>query len=191
MVVVEYAERGVAMAAISSSILVALARIGPRRVVVYGASMGGMCAREFLLRYASAGAPWGRPVLVLGQRAEFGPADAAPAVGLLVRVLVPAADPLATAAVALVSAVRAGPPVEPAADRAVIAGARRAAALGSGQPALASQAAFIAAFPPLRAGEFEPVLARAGYPARTWTRPGIRWSTPKPRYRTGNGPFRP
>jgi hypothetical protein len=47
MIVVRYAERGVDVAAISSAVEAELARLAPREVVVYGASMGAMVAREF------------------------------------------------------------------------------------------------------------------------------------------------
>ena len=48
MIVIGYAECGVDVAAISAAVEAELVRLAPREVVVYGASMGGMVAREFL-----------------------------------------------------------------------------------------------------------------------------------------------
>ncbi|SDT35189.1 hypothetical protein [Actinoplanes derwentensis] len=161
LIVVRYAERGIDMDDIYQRIMAELRRLGPGEVKLYGASMGGMCARNFLERYRWDGAPFGAVSLVL---------DSAPSAASRIRrpgwafgvASWYGGGPLSTATWAAVSAVSPKPPPETDADPALVAEARHAGAW-IGTPALASQAHFIARFPPLRGNELVGVVTRATY----------------------------
>ena len=65
MLVVEYAQRGVDMDDIYHRVMAQLEDLRPDHLVLYGASMGGMCAKEFLDRYSRDRKPFGEAVLIL------------------------------------------------------------------------------------------------------------------------------
>jgi hypothetical protein len=161
MIVVEYAERGVDVPAIYNSVMAELAVLAPHEVTVYGGSMGGMLARDFLDLYHVNGAPWGKVTLVL---------DSAPSSSARTRGSAPIfwisswyrGGPLSTAIAAVVGQGSPEPQLEPDANPEAATAARHASAW-IGMPALTSQAAFIAMFSPLREGELEEVVARAVY----------------------------
>jgi hypothetical protein len=162
MVVVDYAERGVDMDDLYSKIVKELHRISPRALRVYGASMGGMCAREFLTRYQADGLPFGKAVLIL---------DTAPASADMVK------RPgwmfwlaswyrggfLSSVVWSGLSRLGgSGPEPEPDADRDLIRQARRYTA-DIGMPAITSQAEFIKNSSPVRPGELTPSTSRVVY----------------------------
>jgi hypothetical protein len=167
MIVVGYAERGVDVVAISAAVEAELVRLAPREVVVYGASMGGMVAREFLRRHE------GPVVLVLDASPSAADRTTRPAAVFSFARAYPGGA-LSTVAVALAvqfqRRLRSGtgkqgarrPSPEPAADPGLI---RRARSAGGwvGTPALTSQATFIRDFEPLHDGELVPKVRRAAY----------------------------
>jgi hypothetical protein len=65
LVVIGYPGREVQPNAIFTAVMTTLHQLDPPRVRLFGASMGGMVATDFLTRYARAGAPYGPVVLVL------------------------------------------------------------------------------------------------------------------------------
>src|SRR5262249_37130416 len=65
MIVIRYAQRGIDIGEIYDAVAAEGRRLAPAALRVYGGSMGGMCARDFLDRYARDGTPLGRAVLVL------------------------------------------------------------------------------------------------------------------------------
>lgn len=74
MIVVQYAERGIDLRDISRQLAEELERLRPARLRIYGASMGGMCAAEFLSRFD---VPRRQPVktTLLLDTAPSGPVD--------------------------------------------------------------------------------------------------------------------
>ena len=155
MIVVGYAERGVDVAAISAAVEAELVRLAPREVVVYGASMGGMVAREFLRRHE------GPVVLVLDASPSASDRTTRPAAVFSFARAYPGGA-LSTVAVALAVRFARRPSPEPEADPGLI---RRARSAGGwvGTPALTSQATFIRDFEPLHDGELAPKVRRAAY----------------------------
>lgn len=145
MVVARYAERGVSGAGLYRSIMGELTRLEPDTLRVYGASMGGMCAAEFLTRYAADGAPYGEAVLVL-DTAPSNADDVARPDWLLGLSTWYRGGPISSAAWALTSGLTSGDPApEPDANPELIAAAKSRAAW-VGTPALTSQGAFIRDF---------------------------------------------
>jgi pimeloyl-ACP methyl ester carboxylesterase len=161
MIVVRYAERGIDMDDVYQQIMAELRRLGTARITLYGASMGGMCARYFLERYRRDGAPFAELSLVL---------DSAPSAASRIRRpgwAFGAASwyrggPLSTATWAAISDISPKATPEPDADPGLVARAQHAGAW-IGTPALTTQAHFIGTFPPLRDGELVGVLTRAAY----------------------------
>jgi hypothetical protein len=161
MIVVRYAERGIDMDDIYRQIMAELRRLDPDRIKLYGASMGGMCARYFLERYRRDGAPFAEVSLVL---------DSAPSAASRIRrpgwAFAVASwyrgGPLSTATWAAVSDVSEKPTPETDADPGLVAEAHHGGAW-IGTPALTTQAHFIATFPPLRDNELVGVVTRTAY----------------------------
>jgi hypothetical protein len=161
MVVADYAERGVDMDGLYREVTAALEVIRPARVRVYGASMGGLCAKQFLDRYARDGSPYGPAVLVL----DTAPDSAA-------RIKRPGwvfglsswyrGGPLTSAGWALLNQLGAQPTPEDGADLRVVDEARRYSTW-VGMPALTSQADFLGAAPALRDGELTGRAERVVY----------------------------
>jgi hypothetical protein len=161
LVVVQYAERGVIPQQISANVIAALRRVKPRKVLVYGASMGGMIGKLFLDDYRAAGVPYGKVIFVL---------DTAPAAKRDVRR--PSAlfnvgcwyrgGFLSSAAWALVAALQPEPPIESQASPTLVQAAHRAGGW-VGMPALSSQACFISRFPALKQGELSGVVSHFTY----------------------------
>lgn len=161
LIVVNYAERGVNTQQIWVNVMAALRRLKPRKVLVYGASMGGMVGKLFLDDYRRAGAPYGKVEFVL---------DTAPAEKADVR------RPnllfnlscwyrggyLSSAVWATVASLLPEPPIEPAASPQLVRAAHHAGAW-IGMPALTTQACFIGHFRQLRAGELVDVVSRLRY----------------------------
>jgi hypothetical protein len=161
MVVVEYAERGVDVTRIYRRVMAELDRLRPQSLRVYGGSMGGMCARDFLAHYERDGKPFGAVVLVL-DTSPSGSADVK-----LPHVLFDLASrypggPLSSAVWAAVSKLRSHPPHEVHADPETIKQARHAGAWAA-VPALTSQAAYIDRFAPLGPDELTSVADRTVY----------------------------
>jgi alpha-beta hydrolase superfamily lysophospholipase len=69
-VAVDYAERGVSTEQIYSKVMAVVAPLTPPRLAVYGPSMGGMVAVDFLKKYEDTGAPYGQAI-DLGQGSFF------------------------------------------------------------------------------------------------------------------------
>ena len=151
MVVAQYAERGVDMDGLYSQIMAALDVIRPKSIRLYGASMGGMCAKQFLDRYAQGGSAFGRAVLVL----DTAPDSAA-------RIKRPGwvfglaswyrGGPLASLGWAALNQFGDQPTPEQGADQRIVSASRRQSTW-VGMPALTSQADYLAAFPTLLDGE--------------------------------------
>jgi pimeloyl-ACP methyl ester carboxylesterase len=155
MVVVHYAERGVDAAAISSAVEAELVRLSPKEVVVYGASMGGMLAREFLHHHD------GRVVLVLDSSPSAADRTTRPGVVFWFARRY-RGGALSTTAVAVAARFARQAPPEPDADPSLVARSR-SAGRWVGTPALTSQASFVAGFAPLREGELSSNVVRAAY----------------------------
>jgi hypothetical protein len=161
MIVVQYAQRDVDLAQIYQLVTAEVHRLHPKRLRIYGASMGGMCARDFLTRYEHQGAPFGKVVLVL---------DTSPSISgdiKLPRILFDLASwyrggPLTSMIWAVISQGQDMPLTEPNADPDIVKQARHAGAW-VGMPAITSQAAYIGRFSPLISGELVPVAARVVY----------------------------
>ena len=161
MVVADYAERAVDVDGLYRQVMAALEVIRPGSVRVYGASMGGLCARQFLDRYAGDGSPYGQAVLVL----DTAPDSAA-------RVKRPdwvfglaswyRGGPLTSLGWALLNQFGDQPDPEPGADPRIVKAGRRHSTW-VGMPALTSQAEFIASSPALRDGELTGRAARVVY----------------------------
>jgi hypothetical protein len=151
MVVADYAQRGVDVDALYRQIMTALDGMKPQSIRVYGASMGGMCAKQFLDRYVQGGSPFGRAVLVL----DTAPDSAA-------RIKRPGwvfglaswyrGGPLTSLGWAALNQFGDQPTPEPGADAGLAAAGRRHSTW-VGMPALTSQAGYLGAFPALRDGE--------------------------------------
>lgn len=144
MVVVHYAERGLDIDDIYHHVMMQAARLNPGSVTIYGVSMGGMCAAQFLDLYHRAEASYGAATLIL-DTAPSGAADIKRPGWLLAVSSWYRGGPLTTAVWALGSALGSEPEPEPGADRTVIAAARRRGAW-AGMPAITSQAAYITRF---------------------------------------------
>lgn len=161
MVVVQYAERGVDVEQIYQSVMAEVARVGAPKLRVYGGSMGGMCAKHFLDRYHRDGAPYGKVVLLIDTSPTHAGDVKRPrwlmALGRWYR-----GGPLSSALWSLVSWLEPRPVAEPGADRRIISAFRWATAR-VGLPAVASQAAYIAAFSGLRSNELVPVAERVSF----------------------------
>jgi hypothetical protein len=161
LIVVQYAQRGIDSDQIYQAIMGELRRIQPSELEIYGASMGGLCARDFLHRYQVDGAAFGRAILVL---------DTAPSGSARTKRPPPLywiaswyrGGPLSSAVWAWFSALASGPPAEPGADPSAIAAARHDAAW-IGVPALTSQATYLASAEPLGQAELAAVVKRATY----------------------------
>ena len=161
MITVGYAERGIHIARIYQDVFAEIARLGPATIRIYGASMGGMCAKDFLDLYERRGPPYGKVVLVL---------DSAPSERADVRrprLLFGLATwyrggPMSSTVSAVASRGIDRPPGEPGADPRTIRDARRAGAW-VGTPAIATQAAYIGGFRPPGPGELTAVAARVAY----------------------------
>jgi len=143
LLVVEYAQRGIDMEEIYQAVMTELQKLSPRRLRIYGASMGGMCAADFLARYTAAGAPLGEPVLVLdtapSTRADVKRPDILFGVARVYR-----GGPLTSALWAGATSLGKTPPeTEPGADDRLVNRGHSAGAW-AGMPALTSQANFIA-----------------------------------------------
>jgi len=171
MVVVEYAQRGVDVDAIYAAVLAELVRLAgsgggtatgtPPALRVFGGSMGGMCAKHFLDRYHRDGAPYGKVVLVV-DTSPSRVADVRRPRWLMALGRWYLGGPAGSAVWALASRLEPRPVAEPDADPVLIAAFRRATAR-VGLPAIASQAAYIAGFPGLSAGELVRVAERVVY----------------------------
>lgn len=161
MITIGYAERGLDIGRIYRDVTAEIARLRPTSIRVYGVSMGGMCAKEFLDRYERGGAPYGKVVLIL---------DTAPSERGDVRrprLLFGLAGwyrggPLSSAVWAVASRGAGHPPGEAGADPQTIRDARHADAW-VGTPAITTQAAYISGFRPPRPNELVAVAARVAY----------------------------
>jgi hypothetical protein len=161
LIVVRYAERGVDARRISANVMAALRSVKPRKVLVYGASMGGMVGKLFLDNYRAAGAPYGQVVFVL---------DTAPAAKSDVRR--PSAlfevscwyrgGFLSSVGWALIASLQREPPIESEASPTLVQTAHRAGAW-AGTPALSSQACFISRFPSLKPGDLTGIVSHFTY----------------------------
>jgi hypothetical protein len=161
LIVVQYAERGVDAQQISANVMAALRSVKPQRVLVYGASMGGMVGKLFLDSYRAAGAPYGKVIFVL---------DTAPAAKSDVRR--PSAlfnvscwsrgGLLSSVGWALIAGLQPEPPIESEASPTLVQTAHRAGAW-AGTPALSSQACFISRFPSLKQGELTSIVGHFTY----------------------------
>src|SRR5262249_4474143 len=138
-----------------------VARIGAPKLRVYGGSMGGMCAKHFLDRYHRDGARYGKVVLLIDTSPTHAGDVKRPrwlmTLGRWYR-----GGPLSSALWSLVAGLEPGRVAEPGADRRIISAFRRATAR-VGLPAIASQAAYIAAFSGLRGNELVPVAERVSF----------------------------
>jgi hypothetical protein len=161
MVVVEYAERGVDIDQIYQAVMAEVAAIGAPSLRVYGGSMGGMCAKHFLDRYHRDGARYGK-VVFLVDTAPSQPADVKRPHWLMALGRWYQGGPVGSAIWSAVSHLEPRPVAEPYADPTVIRAFRRATAQ-VGLPAIASQAAYIASFVALVAGELVPVAERVSF----------------------------
>ena len=152
MIVAQYPDRGVNIAGLYREISRELQQLKPNGLRIYGASLGGMCAKEFLDLYVRDGSAFGQPILLL---------DTAPSSSAMVKVpswMFSVASwyrggPLSSAVFAMLSG-GPRPQPEPDADRALIASAQHRGAW-AGMPAVTSEAQFIANFRELRRGELE------------------------------------
>jgi hypothetical protein len=144
LVVVEYAQRGVDMDSIYQDVAAGLGSLAPQRLRIYGASMGGMCAVDFLRRYTRAGAVWGEPVLVLdtapSSRRDIRRPDLLFKISRYYR-----GGPLASALFAAGVTVAPASPPESGVDTARVAQSQEADAW-AGTPAFTSQAVYLADF---------------------------------------------
>ena len=162
MVVARYAERGVSGAGLYRSIIGELTKLEPDTLRVYGASMGGMCAAEFLTHYSADGAPFGKAVLVL-DTAPSNADDVNRPDWLLGLSTWYRGGPISSAAWALTSQLTSGDPApEPDANPELIAEAKSRAAW-AGTAALTSQGAFIRGFRMPTAAILRGVTDRVGY----------------------------
>jgi len=161
MLVVGYAERGIDIDAIHRRVIREIAAMSPARVRVYGASMGGVCARELLARYRRDGTPFGPVVLVL-DTAPSQVGDVRQPGALFDLAVGYRGGPLSTVGWAAASRLRGQPPAEPSADRRVTAAASHAGAW-AGMPAITSQAAYLGGSTAPRPGELVPVAERVVY----------------------------
>jgi hypothetical protein len=151
MVTVQYAQRGVDVNALYQLIMSQLRHLAPHRLRIYGASMGGLCAKAFLDRYVRDGSPFGQPILIL---------DTAPSGANTIKrptLLFDLASwyrggPLTSALWAAVSSRQTGPIPEENANRILIEESQHAYEW-VGMPALTSQAAFVAEFPQPKAND--------------------------------------
>ncbi|HZM84261.1 MAG TPA: hypothetical protein VFC19_51740 [Candidatus Limnocylindrales bacterium] len=142
MAVVQYAERGIDMDDICCQLVSEIDRLRPMRLRVYGASMGGMCAADFLDRYCRKTRRVNDVTLIL---------DTSPS-GIydirLPRTCIPAwyrGGPLSSLLWRLWCQFYRFAPSEPGVDRQVVTIAHRA--FGStGMPTLTSQAHYIRSF---------------------------------------------
>ncbi|UMP01616.1 alpha/beta fold hydrolase [Amycolatopsis sp. EV170708-02-1] len=162
MLVAQYADRGLDMDDFYAQIMVELEKLKPERIRLYGASLGGMCAREFLKRYEQSGMRFGKVSLIL---------DTAPGNVRNIKrspVLFWFASwyrggPISGAIWAFLSRFNdLGVVAEPDADKSLIEEGRRRSAW-AGIPALATQANFIDSFPALRPLELVGVVDRMTY----------------------------
>ncbi|WP_432137523.1 hypothetical protein [Streptomyces sp. bgisy154] len=161
LLVVQYAERGVDIDRIAATVMDRLRLLAPRRLDVYGASMGGMCAKQFLDRYLAAGQFCGQAGLVL-DTAPASAADLRWPTWLLASGRYYHGGPLSSAVWALLSSLTPRPTPEPGADPVVTRRSRRHSAW-AGMPAITTQAAYVEAFPPLQAGELTRTAAQVRY----------------------------
>jgi pimeloyl-ACP methyl ester carboxylesterase len=161
LVVVQYAERGVDRRQISANVIAALSRLKPRKVLVYGASMGGMVGKLFLDDYRAAGAPYGKVVFVLdtapSAKADVRRPPALFSVGCWYR-----GGLLSSAAWALGARLQPEPSIESDASPSLVQAAHKAGAW-SGTPALSTQACFMGRFPPLKQGELSGIVNHVTY----------------------------
>ena len=161
MITIEYAERGIDIERIYRDVTAAITRLGPTAIRVYGASMGGMCAKEFLDRYERDGTPYGKVVLVLdtapSERADVRRPRLLFGLSAWYR-----GGPVSSAIWAVASRGAGHPPSEAGADPRTLGDARQAAAW-VGTPAIATQAAYIGGFPPPGPNDLVAVAARVAY----------------------------
>lgn len=123
--------------------------------------MGGMCAKEFLDWYKRDAAPFGKVVLVL---------DTSPSAVADIKVPRPIVGvaswyrggPLSSALWAIASQAQDKPSSDDTADTQTVANAHHAGAW-AGMPAITSQTAYIADFPPLAVDELASVAERVVY----------------------------
>ena len=146
MLTVQYAQRGVDMDRLYQAVMVQLKRLAPSRLRIYGASMGGLCANEFLDRYARDGSPYGEPVLVLDTAPSGTASIKRPGFSFGLASWY-RGGPLTSLLWAWGSGLVASPPAEAGANRSLIARGRNAGEW-AGMPALTSQAAFMGQLPP-------------------------------------------
>jgi hypothetical protein len=161
MMVVGYAERGIDIDDIYTQVMRQVRDIGAPSLRVYGGSLGGMCAVQFLERYRRNAAQYGEPVLVL----DTTPSSAS-------RVKRPRSmfwlaswyrgGPITSGLWALGGQFQSTPDPEPTANPRLIDAGRHAEAW-VGTPALSSQAQYLAAFPMPRANSLVNVAARVTY----------------------------
>jgi hypothetical protein len=161
MVVVGYAERGLDVDAIYGEVMVQVKRLGGASLRVYGGSIGGLVAVQFLQRYGRDGARFGTAVLVLDTTPSSSEQVKRP------RWMFRMASwyrggPITSAGWAEVSQFLPKPELEAGANRHLAKAAWHAEAW-VGTPALTTQAAYLSNFSPLRANELAPVVARAVY----------------------------
>ncbi len=162
MLVAQYADHGLDMDDFYARIMAELEVLKPEKIRLYGASLGGMCAKEFLDLYARSGMRFGKASLIL---------DTAPSSVRNVKrspILFWIASwyrggPISGSIWTFLSRFNdLGVIAEPDADKNLIEESRRRSAR-AGMPALTTQAMFIDSFPALRPLELVEVADRVTY----------------------------
>jgi len=141
---VDYAARGVNTEDIYQQVLKALYSVRPSRVVLFGASMGGMVAMDLLANYEEDGAPFGK-VSIVFDTAPAGSSDIKRPPWLLDVGCWYRGGPISSSIWAVISSAMSQPTPESIANPGLMAAARHSGAW-VGMPAITTEACFIRRF---------------------------------------------